>query len=62
MTAFFQQLIAFAIEPFAPPNIAALFFIGVFYLMLRHQTKRPYQMHVILVESANRIAHNQKPV
>jgi hypothetical protein len=61
MNAFFQQLIAFAMEPFALPNIAAWFFIGVFYLMLRHQTKRLYQMHVILVETANRIAQNQKP-
>ena len=47
--------------PFALPNIAPLFLIGVFYLMLRHQTKRLYQMHVILVETANRIAPAQKP-
>ena len=62
MNVFLQQLIEFAMEPFALPNIAALFFIGVFYLMLRHQTKRLYQMHVILVETANRIAQDQKPV
>jgi hypothetical protein len=54
----FQQLIEFAMEPFALPNVAALFF----YLMLRHQTKRLYQMHVILVETANRIAQDQRPV
>jgi hypothetical protein len=61
MNVFLQQLIEFAAEPFALPNIAALFLIGVFYLMLRHQTKRLYQMHVILVETANRIALAQKP-
>jgi hypothetical protein len=61
MNVFLQQLIEFAVEPFALPNIAALFLIGVFYLMLRHQTKRLYQMHVILVETANRIAQAQKP-
>jgi hypothetical protein len=54
MNAFFRQLIEFAMEPFALPNIAALFFIGIIYLMLRHQTKRLHQMHMILVETANR--------
>jgi hypothetical protein len=43
MNVFLQQLIEFAMEPFALPNIAALFFIGIFYLMLRHQTKRLYR-------------------
>jgi hypothetical protein len=46
MNALSQQLIEFAMAPFALPNIAAPFFIGVFYLMLRHQTKRLYRMHV----------------
>ena len=62
MNAVLQRLIEIANEPFAPTNIVAIALIGVFYIMYRHQTKRLYQMHVVLVDLANQIVKNNNQI
>jgi hypothetical protein len=51
-----HSLVDFAQAPLDIPLWAGMAFLGVIYLMFRHQVKRSYEIHTALVSIDNRLA------
>lgn len=51
-----HSLIDFAQTSLDIPLWAAMAFLGVIYLMFRHQVQRSYEIHVAIVSISNQLA------